>query len=268
MTEESGIQGQGQQAAPNPSMEYDVIVVGGGPGGSTASVLLSRKGFKVLLLDKARFPRDKTCGDGLSGKTAKQLQKLGLIPEIEANPSAKMTGVMFSAPNGRILDVPVPEGSGVDGGYCCRRLVYDNILFQNAKKQENVTVMEGFTVTDLLREGNQVTGVVGARLDAKETLSFKAKVVVGADGAHSFVAKKIGALDLDPRHTIIAIRSYYEGVTGMKDRIELHFVPEVMPGYFWIFPLEGGKANVGLGLVMSDFQKKNFKLDEKMFEII
>ena len=93
-------------------------------------------------------------------------------------------------------------------------------------------------------------------------------MVVGADGAHSVVAKKTGLLDLDSDHTITSIRCYYSGVKDLKTAIELHFVDDIIPGYFWIFPLEDGNANVGIGMVNTDYNKAGFNMKEKMFEII
>ena len=247
--------------------DYDVIIVGGGPGGSTCASYLGKKGYKALLLDKAKFPRDKTCGDGISGKSTRILDELGVAVQVEKSPHAEMNGVIFSSPKGEILEVEVPEGGRNPAGYVCRREVFDNVLFQNAKN--HATVMEEFTVTDVLKEGTQVVGVEGMGKDGKKQ-QFKARIVVGADGALSTVSRKLGFYDDDPEHVLVGMRCYYEGVTGMKDKIELHFTEELIPGYFWIFPIEGGKANIGLGMVVKDFQTryKGKRLDDIMFKII
>src|SRR3989338_5356002 len=84
---------------------YDVVVVGGGPGGSTCATLLAQAGRDVLLVDKARFPRDKTCGDGISGKSKAILKEIGIIGELEEAPHSQMNGVIFSSPNGKILEI-------------------------------------------------------------------------------------------------------------------------------------------------------------------
>lgn len=247
---------------------FDVIVVGGGPGGSACCAFLSKKGLKVLLLEKAKFPRDKTCGDAISGKALRTLRELGLIDQVEANPHAKIGGIIFSAPNGSIADVPFPANrEGGATGYCTRREVYDNILFQNAKKSVAQTI-EGFVVTDLLRENGQVVGVKGMDSNDKQAKEFKAKVVVAADGAVSLIANKLGVGEQSPDHNCVALRVYYSGIKDLTDRIEIHFVPELIPGYFWIFPLENGIANVGVGMVTSDMQKNKINLQEAMFKAI
>jgi len=248
---------------------FDVIIVGGGPGGSTTAALLSKYGRKVLLLEKARFPRDKTCGDAISGKSVAVLKELGLTNEVEKSPHAIVTGVTFSSPNGTLAEIPfhVQEGYRASG-YVCRREVYDNILFQNAKKQPNVTTIEQFQVDELVMDGARVAGVAGTNLATKEKQEFRASVVVGADGATSVVARKLGLNELIPKHHCTALRMYYKGVKGMTNNIEIHFVPELMPGYFWIFPLENGLANVGSGMLTSDMAKRKVNLKEITYKAI
>jgi len=95
--------------------------------------------------------------------------------------------------------------------------------------------------------------------------TVKVKLLIGADGAQSVVGRYLG-IDYDnPEHLVVAMRAYYDGVEGNTDDIEMHFVNEVLPGYFWIFPVEGKLANVGVGMVSKDMQKQNTKLKEAMF---
>jgi len=242
---------------------FDVIVVGGGPSGSTATAFLGKAGHKVLLLDKARFPRDKTCGDAISGKSLAVLRELGLIGAVEALPHSKIYGVTFSSPEGYVVEIPFRKEENV--GYCVRRLVYDDMLFQNAKKF--ATAIEEFTVTDVIRENNFVVGVKGVGKDGKEQ-AFRSKVVVGADGASSVVANKLGVDTIDDAHSCVAVRAYYKGVTRMTKNIELHFCNSIIPGYFWIFPLDNGLANVGVGVLNRDLKKRHLNLKEWMFNEI
>lgn len=243
------------------SNEYDVIIVGAGPAGSSCAMFLGREGNKVLLIDKAKFPRDKTCGDACSGKSVGVLRELGLLPEIEKAAHGKIYGVIFSSPNGTILEVPVGEGKA--GGFVCRREILDNILFKAAKKYASVNTLEEFTVTDLIKEGNQVVGVIGIDKNGKQQ-QLRAKIVVGADGASSVIAQKVGVFELDEAHHCTAIRGYYDGVTGMKEMIEIHFTKTMLPGYLWIFPYEDGTANVGVGMLTQDIKKYRINLKELM----
>ncbi|MFA6213684.1 MAG: geranylgeranyl reductase family protein [Candidatus Micrarchaeia archaeon] len=263
---------------------YDCIVVGGGPGGSTAAAFLSRRGKKVLLIEKERFPRDKTCGDAISGKSLAILSELGLVDGVEKADHGEITGVLFSSPNGSVASIPFgksggqmensgrnfpeaePAGSGkIAKGYVCRRQVYDNLLFQNAKK--GCDAMEGMAATALVKENGVVAGVKARGQDGKE-YEFRGKMVIGADSVNSVVAREIRGAEVDPDHSCIAYRTYYSGISGMAGCLEIHFVKSIMPGYFWIFPLENGLANVGVGMVMSDMKKKGIDLGKAMDDII
>jgi len=240
---------------------FDAIVVGGGPAGSTCTSFLGREGRDVLLLDKAKFPRDKTCGDGIGAKSVKIMRELGLTNAIEKSEHGEIYGVIFSSPNGRILEIPYPSKGMKSPGYTCRRQIFDNILFENARKY--ATVMEQFSVNDLIMNGSKVIGVRGVDGDGKE-MDFLGKVVVGADGANSAVANKVGLAKMDPKHHIVALRAYYRNVKGLSRNIELHFIESVIPGYFWIFPFESGVANVGIGMITYDMKKKNLNLKDLM----
>jgi geranylgeranyl reductase family protein len=253
--------------------EFDVIVVGAGPAGSTCASFLAKGNAKVLLLDKAVFPRDKTCGDAISGKSLGILRELGLDKEIESLKHGKVFGVTFSSPNGTIADIPFPKNPKKgkykrEGGkgYAVRREVYDNFLFQKAKKQVSKTI-EGFTVTDVIESEGKVIGVKGTDLNKKER-EFKAKIVVGADGSTSVIARKLGLNEIDFKHHITALRAYYKNIKGLKGTIEIHFVDSLLPGYFWIFPLENNLANVGVGMITKDIRDKSLDLRQAMFDVI
>lgn len=240
-------------------MNYDAIIVGGGPGGATTALYAERLGLKVLLLDKKHFPRDKICGDAISGKSILYLRELNLIEAVEKSPQVAVNNIVFSSPNYQSVRIKLIADSfnGISSGYVCRRMVYDNILFQAAK--EKVETIEGFTVEDLIKPNGQALGVRG-RMDTGREAEFNAKVVIGADGFNSIVSRKSGLYDHDPDHTLVATRAYYSGISGLSDAIELHYIKEVLPGYFWIFPLENGMANVGLGMVHSALKKKGVRL--------
>ena len=260
---------------------YDVIVVGGGPGGATTASFLARDGHRVLLLEKARFPRDKVCGDAISGKSASVLRELGIQDLVEEAPHAIAEGVVFSGPRGDEIQIPFPKDvdpSGiknskkynyVTAGYVQKRVVYDDILFQHAKAQKSVTTIEEVDVTGLLMDGSAVVGV--KTQDGRE---FRAPLVIGADGAMSLVAREVGAFERDHDHWIGAFRVYYAGVTGMTNDIEIHFVEGLLPGYFWIFPVGDGVANVGSGMIETDLQavgkdgRKRVQLIEDTYRIM
>lgn len=245
---------------------FDVIVIGGGPAGSSCTAFLSKSGKKVLLLDRARFPRDKTCGDGISGRSVSILRELGVLDELKGQEHHDMYGVTFSSPNGTTVPVSAKnDGAKEAPGFVCRRMVFDNVLFQNAKKLAAQTIEE-FMVTDLIMEDGRPVGVKGAH-GGKET-EFRAKMIVGADGAAGMSARKLGSVNDKENHQLAGVRAYYEGVKGNGDKIELHFVKESLPGYFWIFPLPDGNANVGICILVNEMKKRKLNLAKIMEEII
>jgi menaquinone-9 beta-reductase len=246
--------------------EFDVIVVGGGPSGSSASFFCAENNLKTLLLEKEFFPRDKICGDAESGKTVGILKKMNLWEKAKKLPSGKTFGVILSAPNGYSVEIPYPENDGRKGeGMICPRKIFDDFLFQNSKKKVSKCI-EGFTVTDLIKKENQVIGVKGIE-NGKEK-EFKAKIVIGADGANSVIATKMNLNKVDAKHQCIASRAYYDNVEGLTSNIEIHFINSVLPGYFWIFPCGEKKANVGVGILTADVRKQNKKVVQTMLEAI
>ena len=246
--------------------DFQAIIVGAGPAGSSCASFLGKGGIKTLLLDKAFFPRDKSCGDGISGKSIKLLKELGLQEKIESALHEKIFGVIFSSPNGELLEVQIPKNQEImKYGYDARREVFDDVIFQNAKRFAKT--IEGFEVKDLLKQNGKVIGVVGKNSKGKEE-SFTAPIVVGADSANSVVARKAGLWSIHPKHHIVALRAYYSGIIGMKNMIELHFLQGILPGYFWIFPLENGLANVGIGMTLEKRNQKKINLEEAMFNAI
>jgi len=245
---------------------YDAIVVGGGPGGCTTAVHLAKKGRKVLLLDKENWPRDKTCGDAVSGKTLRHLREMGLETEVEKAEHGEITQLTFSSPNGNTVTIPLknPESKS-NKSYVCRRMVLDNIQWQNAKRHADSH--EGMAVVGVVRENGKICGVKAKAKDGQE-FEFRGRMVIGADGAASVIAREVRGPEIDPKHTCIAHRAYYSGITGMKDAIEIHFAATIMPGYFWIFPLENGLANVGVGMMMENVRKGNVDLQKAMLDLI
>lgn len=250
---------------------FDVIVVGAGPGGCSSAIHLSRMGLRVLLLDKERYPRDKVCGDGVSGKSVSVLRELGLIEAVESLPNIKILGIELTSPKGTCVDITLRERGDIpEYGYCVRREVFDNMVFQYAKKHSARTI-EGFTVKALIKEPagsrDKVVGVTGSTVDGEEG-EFRSSVVVGADGFNSIVSKELGGRELDPAHLFVSVRGYFRGVKDLKSRIELHFLEETIPGYFWIFPVEKDLANVGIAMIVEDARKRNVNPRNQLLDVL
>jgi len=240
--------------------EYDIVIVGAGPSGAIATLYAKRAGLSVCLTDKQTFPRDKICGDALSGKAVTILRELDLFDAIGDLPGAEIHTVTFGSPDNTRVDIDLTRSSNQDymTGFVIRREILDNLLFTRAQQVADTTI-EGFTVRDVLKDGDTVCGVTG-KTASGETRSIRGKVVFGADGFNSIVARKLDLYSHDPDHWIVALRCYYKGVKGLTDQIELHYVDEVIPGYFWIFPLEEDYANVGIGMLHEHIKREKIDL--------
>ncbi len=250
---------------------YDAIVVGGGPGGSAASFFLAKKyNRKVLLLEKETFPRDKPCGDAVSGKSMSVLADMGALNDVEEIDHFKTHGVILSSPKGTIVEIPfkTEDKDRASYGYVCKRYVHDNFIFKQAKKQKNVETREGYRVTDIIREGERVVGVKAIESKTKKEYEFRAPVVIGADGANGVMAGKLGLAGIDEKHNVVAVRAYYDNINDLKPAIEIHFVKSLMPGYFWIFPTSKTEANVGVGMLLGDMKKNRVNLQKEMFAAV
>ncbi len=243
-----------------PETHYDLVIVGAGPAGAVATLYAKRAGLSVCLLDKETFPRDKICGDALSGKAVTILRELDLFKPIGDLPGAEIHTVTFGSPDKTCVDIDLTRSSRQDflTGFVIRREILDHFLFQRAQQVADQTI-EGFTVQDILKEGDTVVGISG-KTESGESQEIRGKVVLGADGFSSVVARKLGLYSHDPQHWIVALRCYYKDVKGLTDQIELHYVDEVIPGYFWIFPLEEGYANVGIGMLHEYIKRENIDL--------
>ncbi len=116
--------------------DYDVVIVGGGPGGATMALYAEQMGLKCLVVDKKSFPRDKICGDALSGKAVVYLRELGLIDKLEQRDQVPVHGVIFSAPNHTAIDIPFdPNNRAKAPGYVCRRTVLTICFFRKQRRK-------------------------------------------------------------------------------------------------------------------------------------
>ena len=214
----------------------DVIVVGGGPAGSTTAVLLAQLGLDVLLLDEARFPRDKVCGESISPGAWRLLESIGAAPALRRAGARPLAGMRLTAPNGVSFE-------GVyDGGRACgfslERHVLDGILLDRAR-EAGVEVAEGSRVVGLLRDGETVSGVQTGSREAP--VAVRARLVVGADGRRSVVARSLGLLREARRPRRFAVRGYWNGMEGLTPFGEMHVGGG---GYCGLAPLGDGRANV------------------------
>lgn len=222
---------------------YDVAVIGAGPGGSSAAYYSARQGRSVLLLDKASFPRDKTCGDGLTPRALHVLEDMGVLAQAEAA-GFRVNGISVFAKRGATMQAGVPAHPEFhDHLLVVPRLKLDDLLRKRAVQQD-AQFVGGAKVTQITVRPDGVD--IRAEIDGRPT-AYRAKVVVAAVGANIGFLREMGILNYAPR-PIVAVRAYYEGLKDLGDHIQAHFEEVPMPGYGWIFPTGPASANIGLGL--------------------
>ncbi|MBS1548118.1 MAG: geranylgeranyl reductase family protein [Bacteroidetes bacterium] len=259
----------------------DVCIIGAGPGGCAAALQLASCGVQSLLIDKAVFPRDKVCGDALSGKVVRSLERLNPALAAELRKHAQLMpswGVTFTAPNGRSLRVPFSRETGVGEapGAILPRLDFDHFMLQAVKRDGRVRVLECMQAKTYSRtaRGWEIS-VVDAQPTPRPTNyepppAIHCQLLIDASGANSAFSRQIAGIPMDPRHHCAGVRAYYQGITGLDPQgfIELIFLKELLPGYLWIFPLPGGRANVGLGLRSDHVRKRRADLKKLLIELV
>ncbi len=222
----------------------DVIVVGGGPAGAAAATGLRLAGHDVLLLDAAHFPRDKICGEGVSPEAWRLLEELGAAFRVRALAPHPLRGMTLVAPDGTAFSGDY--GRQRHPGFALRRTALDTALLDRAR-ETGVEIREGVRVTDLLLEEGQVAGVVAENGGAPS--NFRARLVVGADGRRSRVARRLGLLREHKTLRKFAVRGYWDGMEGLSDHGEMH---GAAGGYCGIAPLSATSANVAFVLDESE----------------
>ncbi len=219
--------------------ECDLLIVGAGPAGAAAAIEASRLGWRVVVVDKARFPRDKCCGDGLTTGALRHLDQLGL--DIDSVASWKPIGdVTIRSPAGRELVFPLPSTGGQYAAVA-RRAELDAAMVDLVRRA-GASMLEGCELTAVTQRADSITGSVGE-------FDIQARALIAADGMWSPTRKLLGATGAGYRGEWHAFRHYVQDVTGpAAERLIVWFDADLLPGYAWSFPLAGGVANVGFGI--------------------
>ena len=217
---------------------FEVAVVGAGPAGAAAATTAARAGARVVLIDRAHFPRDKCCGDGLTTAALRHLERLGLdAPGLASFCSVDQ--LVLHSSSGRIATLPLGEASGLAAGVC-RRVELDAALVDLARAA-GATVLEGEGLSGIEQHDE------GLRLELQGGTSLTAASVIAADGVWSTVRRALGGAERGAPQHWHAYRAYAGGVSEAASRqLLVSFEEALLPGYAWSFPLAGGHANVGI----------------------
>lgn len=225
--------------------DAEVLVVGGGPAGSSVAFALAKAGVDVLLLDRARFPRPKPCTEYLSPEASRILSDMGALDAIEESGAAALAGIRVRAPNGAVIAGDFAGAHNFRGfsdrGLSVRREVLDAILVDRAR-MAGATVVEGVRVTDVVRRGRDRSPVVRTLAQGRGG-DVNARFVIGADGLRSIVAKRLGLAKSLRWPRRLALVTHYAGVADIGEHGEMHVERD---GYVGIADVGNGLTTVAL----------------------
>lgn len=250
--------------------DYDAIVVGAGPGGSSAAYFLARAGAKVVVLEKKKFPRAKVCGDGLTPRSIKIMEEIGMTPEIATYQRVRGLRIRGSK---RVLELDFPELTNhCNYGLVRPRKDLDAEIAERARSA-GVEFRMGIEAVEPLREGTRVAGVSWSRKEREadggvalvDQGSISAPFTIVADGASSPFGRALGIKRRTDYPLGLAIRTYYESPLANDDYLEswleLRKDGALLPGYGWIFPVGDGTVNAGVGLLTTFGRWKDVNLN-------
>ena len=263
-------------------IETQVCILGAGPGGAATALRLAQLGIPSVLIDKVQFPRDKVCGDGMTGRTVAILNRID--PDImnhfaQTDIQTDSWGVTFWMDHKREFRVPFRKNYNKDTDktpcFVAKRLDFDNFLVEKVRKQPLVQIYENINIE--IHERISTVTANGTQQEEGWILSnkkgdfkIKTKLVIAANGANSPFMRHVANIIVDPAHTAAAVRAYYKNVTNCHpdNFIELHFLKDYLPGYFWVFPLPNGEANVGFGMLSTTISQRKINIKKALMDII
>ncbi len=244
--------------------EFDVIIVGAGPSGCSAALSLRNSGLKIAIFDKATFPRNKICGGALSLDVVNQLNKIS--PELYQNFSQfankqPIDKIKITVPNDDSLVFSIEKSQ--KKGFVCNRLDFDNFLVNETKKCNNICFFENTKIVEYERKKDFY------QIKSDDNEIYNAKILLVANGAYSNFNRKLSQSKVDKNNYSVAIQAFYENIkVENQNTLELYYLKETLPGYFWIFPTLDQKVNVGLGLLAKDITKNKINLKKLFGDIL
>ncbi|MDA3837517.1 MAG: NAD(P)/FAD-dependent oxidoreductase [Candidatus Delongbacteria bacterium] len=248
-------------------MKYDIIIIGAGPAGCSLALHLANTNFKIALIDKDTFPRRKVCGGALSERAINQLKAFPKELNIYENflksvNKIKSYGLRIHTLGNKnsIFDFKDPKNKYKVPGFLCMRSDFDEFMIGEVKKYPNIDLLAGIKINDIKITKQEVI------VKSKDQV-FVGKFIVGADGANSILRKKFPSYR---NISDVGITGHYENVSGFhKDNlIDMYFLKETLPGYFWIFKLPDDRVNVGVYTTKENLLKTKQNLKTMITDII
>lgn len=231
---------------------FQVVVVGAGPGGSTAAIYLKKFGISVLLMDKAFFPRDKVCGDGIPMKSINVLEEIGFKSEDLIKGGYRINKMNVYAPDNNHLEFGGKIEDNSTKNSCIPRKVFDDLIFQKAKSVAD-EVLQGHRLLKIEKDKDQQVLTV-RNVQTDQEFKIRTNIVIGADGANSIVARQAGLANDDEEHKFDGARIYYQS-DYFEPCIHIIYDKELLPGYVWLFPVSETVANLGIMINRKKFRK-------------
>ena len=236
----------------------DVIIIGAGPAGTATAILLKKMGYQAILLEQAKFPRDKVCGEFISPAAHSILNELGVLASIEARSPLRLRGVFLSSYEKIEMFVDYPEmpySPSPVTSLSLPRLVFDNLMLEKVR-EAGVEIREQHKVLDFIFQGGVVVGVTG--YDARKTpFTLKAPIVVDAGGRNCISLRKLNLKISSKGSEKTAIAAHWEGARLLKDYCYMHVS---RPGYTGIAPVSKDLTNVIL--VLDSFYLKGRSIED------
>lgn len=237
-----------------PKIDYDcdVLISGGGPAGSALAFHLAKKGIRVIVVEAEKFPRDKVCGDGISPIALAELHKMGITKTRKFARANEVKRVGLFLKNDQVfINLSKPEHLQ-HHARIIPRIELDSMIYEAAKKagasfQEESRVLN-YNITPTAAWVSVKCG--------KQQRQIKTKLVVGADGSRSAIARQMRGSKPSADYQLLGLRAYYNNVNGPTDRVDIFFSEEGFPGIFWLFPKGEKDANVGMAMISETFPQK------------